>query len=359
MIPLAKPDINVPDTLEEIRTSLKSGIVSQGNKVKIFEDKIKRYLGVKHAIAVNSCTSALHLSLLLLRLKPGDEVITSPLTFCSTINTILYCGATPVFVDINEYGNIDVNKIEEKITDKTRAILPIHFAGIPCEMDKIINICNNHKLHLIEDAAHAFGSSYQNKKIGRFGDCTCFSFYASKNITTGDGGLITTNIDAKAVKLKELRYFSMKNKIVDDIGYKYNMTDISASIGICQMEKIEQFYMDRRVLHKKYLELLGPRLLHKDEDEGEQIFWHLAIAFFKDRNKIKDELKKKLIETGIHFIAIHKQPFYKKLLNLKEENYPKASYFSDHCLSLPFYTSLRINQINFICTEVKNAMQQS
>ena len=268
MIPLFKPYFDSKE-LHEIKKVLDSGWVSQGPKVKEFEDKVADYISGKYAIAVTNCTAALHLALLSLGISAGDEILVADYTFPATGHSVLYCGAKPIFVDIDPGTyNIDPEKIEEKITKRTKAILPVHTFGQPAEMDQILKIAYDHDLKVVEDAACALGAKYKNKHVGIIGDIGCFSFHARKGITTGEGGMIVTNDETLAEKVKYLSVFGMKTAyerefaneitipVFSDLGYNYKMSDISAAVGIAQAKKIGEIIKRKRKLAKYFDEKL-------------------------------------------------------------------------------------------------------
>ncbi|RKY89127.1 UDP-4-amino-4,6-dideoxy-N-acetyl-beta-L-altrosamine transaminase, partial [candidate division KSB1 bacterium] len=264
-LPFHQPSID-GEEIQEVVDTLKSGWITTGPKTKLFEKKFQEYIGCKYAIAVSSCTAGLHLALVAAGVGQGDEVITTPYTFATTGEVIIQIGAKPVFVDIEEDGfNIDVTKIPEAITPETKAIIPVHFAGEPCDMDEIMKIAQENNLFVIEDAAHAVGAEYKGKKIGNIGDVTVFSFYATKNLTTGEGGMVTTNNDELAEKIRLLslhgiskdawkRYTAEGSWYYEILyaGYKYNMTDIQASLGIHQLNKLEKFLSIRQKYAQRY-----------------------------------------------------------------------------------------------------------
>jgi dTDP-4-amino-4,6-dideoxygalactose transaminase len=267
-IPLVKPYFD-EDELTEIKNVLESGWVSQGPKVKEFENKIKAYLGVKYAIAVTNCTSALHLSLLGLGIKEGDEVLVADYTFPATGHAVLYCRAKPVFIDINpKTYNINPSLIKSKITAKTKAIIPVHTFGQPAEMDEIMGIAQKHDLIVIEDAVCALGAKYKNKYAGTIGDIGCFSFHARKGINTGEGGLVVTNNKNLAEKIRNLAVFGMKtawereinNKFIipefTEVGYNYKMSDITAAVGVAQFKKLERIIKQKQKLAQYWDEKL-------------------------------------------------------------------------------------------------------
>ena len=263
-IPFCRATIS-DDEINEVVDTLRSGWLTTGPKCKLFEKMFAEKIGCRTAVAVCSCTAALHLALVASDIKEGDEIITSPYTFAATAEVISYVGATPIFVDVSLDYNIDASKIAEKVTERTKAIIPIHFAGLPCDMDEIISIARLHKLMVIEDAAHAFPASYKDTLLGNIGDFTCFSFYVTKNITTAEGGMITTNMDGyeKLLRIYSLhgidreawgRYINGSSWYYEIIanGYKYNLSDLSASLGIHQLRKLEMFMDKRRRVVERY-----------------------------------------------------------------------------------------------------------
>ncbi|MGE4284830.1 MAG: DegT/DnrJ/EryC1/StrS family aminotransferase, partial [Clostridia bacterium] len=254
------------DVIDEVVDTIKTCWIGTGPKVSKFENMFKEYKNIKNAMALNSCTAGLHLSLMAIEVQPGDEVITTPMTFCATANTIIHAGGIPVFADVEkDTMNIDPNEIEKKITKKTKAILPVHFAGRPCKMDDIMNIARKYGLKVIEDCAHAIETEYKGKKAGTIGDLGCFSFYVTKNIITGEGGMVITNNDEYAAKIKVMGLHGMSKdawKRFSDEGYKhyqviypgfkYNMMDLQAAIGIRQMPMVEKYSKKRKEIWDKY-----------------------------------------------------------------------------------------------------------
>ncbi len=367
--------------IEEVVDTLKSGWLGTGPKVAKFEKLISQYIGAKYALALNSCTAGLHLSLLVCGIGPEDEVITAPLTFCATANVIVHTGAKPVFVDVNrETMNIDENRIEQAITKKTKAIMPVHMAGRPCEMDKILNIAKKHNLFIIEDAAHAIGAEYKGIKIGNISDLTCFSFYVTKNVVTGEGGMITTNNKDFADKIKVYALHGMSKdawkRYSDDgykhyeviyPGYKYNMMDIQAAIGIHQIKKIEKYNKKRQKIWDFYNENLHnlPITLPSQSNPKIKHAKHLYTILI-DKNKTgitRDKFMQELhlcgIGSGIHFRPIHLYKYYKEQWGYKNGDYPNAEYIGERTVSLPLSAKITESEAQKIVKTVREIILKS
>jgi dTDP-4-amino-4,6-dideoxygalactose transaminase len=367
------------DEIREVVATLKSGWLSSGPRVEKFESQFRKYIGCKFAVALNSCTAGIHLSLLACGIKPKDEVITSPLTFAATANVILHAGAKPVFADVNRDSmNIDPREIKKRITPKTKAIIPVHFAGRPCDMDEITAISHKYGLFIIGDAAHAVGAAYKNRKIGQIGDFTCFSFYANKNITTGEGGMVTTNNPhwTKKIRILSMHGISQdawKRYTQDDLrhyqvlcpGFKYNMTDIQAAIGIHQLSKINKWLKRRTQIWKRYdqaLKGLPLKTPFKDEAHISHARHLYTILLDIDKLKcnrfeIKKRLRKENIGTGIHFISLHLSPYYKKAFGYTRGDFPNAEYISDRTLSLPLSAKLKDRDIEDVISAVRKVVK--
>jgi len=351
------------EEITEVVNSLESGWVGFGPKTKKFEEEFREYIGCKNSISVNSCTSALFLSLKVLGIKKGDEVITSPLTFASTANVIEHLGAKPVFADVEKStGLIDAEKIEEKISDKTKCILPVHLCGRPCEMDKIMEIAEKNSLFVVEDAAHSIEAEFKGKKIGSIGDFTCFSFYTTKNITSVEGGMITTNKDDLTEEIKLLRCHGINDNAWDKFnsnsnspynvlsaGYNMCLTDLQASIALPQLKRVESNLKKRKKLLKIYLqELEGIKELtlmdysEKNIKHANHLFTVLLNSekLRIDRNKFLEAMKKENIGTGIHFISLHLTDYYGKKYGYSEKDFPNALFISDRTFSLPLGPNL-------------------
>ena len=368
------------EEIQEVVDTLKSGWLTTGKKTERFEDAFKNYIGCRHAIGLSSCTAGLHLSISAMGFKDGDEIITTPMTFPATANVMVRERLKPVFVDI-EPGTLDLdaNRIEEKITPKTRAIVPVHFAGHPCDMDAIEAIAKNHKLVVIEDAAHALETEYKGRKIGNLGNLTSFSFYANKNITTGEGGMLTTNDDALADKFREMRLQGLSRDAwkrygkggfshweLHDPGYKYNMTDINASLGIHQIKKIEKFYDLRKRYAAVYDEAFKeiPQIEVLKVREYAKPSYHLyMIALRLDRLTLTRDQFIDAVESGgigvaVHYIALHLQPYYRRVFKTRPEDCPIASEYSERVLSLPLFPKMAPEDVERVVAVVKDVVEK-
>lgn len=357
-LPFAKPYIEEQEIAEVVDT-LKSGWLTTGPKTKKFEENFKEFVQAKYAIATNSCTSALHLALIGAGVKEGDEVITTPITFPSTIHVIIYQRAKPVFADVKEDTlNIDPKELEKKINNKTRAIIPVHIAGLPCDMDEISEIATHYNSVVIEDAAHAINSIYKGKKIGSISPFSAFSFYAIKNLTTGEGGMLTINDDSYYDDLRIKGYCGItsdawqrygpkgfKKWITTHLGYKYNMSDIMASIGLVQLAKIDKIQQKRDLLSKYYrqllrdFELISLPPIYTDRKSSNHLFIiKLNLEMLtKDRDFVLSALQAENIGVGLHFEALHLHPYFRKNFGFKEGLLPVAEKMSKRIISLPLY----------------------
>ena len=343
------------DEIKEVVDCLRSGWISTGPRVAQFEEQFKQYIGSKHALALNSCTAGLHLSMIVAGLKPGDEVITTPMTFAATANAILHTGASPVFVDIELSSmTIDPGLIEEKLSPKTKAILPVHLCGRPCNMDRIMEIAKNHNLLVIEDAAHAIEAQYKGKKIGTIGDMTVFSFYVTKNLVTGEGGMVTTDNDEYAEKIQTYGLHGMskgawrrysdegfKHYQIIFPGFKYNMMDIQAALGIHQLKRLEAGLARREELWKRYDEAFKdlPLVTPAPPEKNTRHARHLYTILVKledvkaDRDTIQQALHEENIGTGIHYISLHLHQYYRERYGFKPDDFAKALYVSERTIS--------------------------
>ena len=360
-IPFHKPHIT-QNEIDSVVETMQSGWLTMGPKTIEFENVFRAYIDSQFAISVNSATAALHLALNAVGVGNGDEVIIPTNTFIATAEAVVYSRAKPILCDVEEnYHNIDINLIEQLITPRTKAIIPVHFGGNPCDMDEIKKIGNHFNLKIIEDAAHALPSSYKNKIIGTLSDAVCFSFYATKTLTTGDGGMVTTNNSKIAEKIKIQRLHGISGDAwkrygqnndwyyeVVDLGYKYNTTDIQASIGIIQLEKLEWMRDERKKIADKYKNAFAGKLNFINENNQNKSSWHLFVIKIGNRDELHQKLKEKGISTSVHFIPIHKHPYYKKIFSLTNEDYPVANLVFEQSLSLPIYPGLGESEVKYI-----------
>ncbi len=369
-IALSKPFFD-SDELDEIRKVLNSGWVSQGPKVKEFEDKIADYLGVKYAIAVTNCTSALHLSLLSLGIKDNDEVLVADYTFPATGHSVLYCRAKPIFVDADlETYNINTDLIEEKITEKTKAIIPVHTFGQPADMDEIIKIAKEHNLKVIEDAACALGAKYKGKHAGTIGELGCFSFHARKGITTGEGGMIVTNDEELSKTIRSMSTFGVisawDRESNDDLvipkfttlGYNYKMSDITAAVGIAQLNKLDKIIEKKKKLARYWdekiqeLEFIQAPYVNSYVDHVYQSYVALVDRTI-ERNKLINLLKKSGIQTQIGTYASHLQPVYGSKLNCSI-----SQDIFNRSLALPMHYSLQEEDIDVAAINLRRISEE-
>ncbi|MBF0191239.1 MAG: DegT/DnrJ/EryC1/StrS family aminotransferase [Magnetococcales bacterium] len=356
-----KPILEEED-IQEVVESLRSGWLGTGPKTTRFENDFKAYKNAPHAIAVNSCTAALHLSLLVAGLGPGDEVITTAMTFCATVNTILYVGATPVLVDIDPWTfNMDPDRIEAKITPRTKAIVPVHYGGYPCDMDRIEALAQKHGLMIIEDCAHAIETEYHGRKAGTFGDFGCFSFYVTKNLVTGEGGMVLAKSAEQAARIKTLALHGMthdawkrfgtegfKQYQVVEIGYKYNMMDIQAALGIHQLRRIERSWQRRREIWNTYQQAFAslPLQLPIEPPAGIRHAHHLYTIQWDEarigmpRSHFLDAMKAHNIGISVHYLSIPEHPLYQEMFGWRVEDYPVTERVSRQTVSLPMSAGL-------------------
>ncbi len=369
-IPYNVPDITDAEINEEVDT-LRSGWLAKGPKTVEFEKRFAEYVGAKYAVAVNSCTAALHVSLLSQDIGPGDEVITTPMTFASTASTIIHTGATPVFADIDyRTGCIDPKEIEKKITPRTRAIVPVHYSGEVCDLDSIYEIAKQHNLYVSEDAAHALWSRYKGRLIGNgVPGAASYSFYATKNLCTGEGGMLVTDREDIAERARILtshgmsrnawnRYAkggSWKYDIVEP-GFKYNMFDMQAALGLHQLARLEDMQARRLVIAKKYQDAFGKMdaLEIPEVPEYATHSWHLYVIRIRpemltiDRDQFIVELNERNVGTSVHFIPVHLMSAYRNRFGYHEGDFPNAERFFERIISLPLYPSMTEEQTQYV-----------
>lgn len=367
------------DEIDEVVDTLRSGWIGTGPKVNEFQERFKEYTGSRSAVALNSCTAALHLSLLASGVGPGDEVITTPMTFCATVNSIIHAGATPVFADCGrEDFNIDPKEIKRKLTPRTKAILPVHFAGRPCNMDLIMKIASENGLKVIEDCAHAIETAIYGKHAGTFGDFGCFSFYVTKNIITGEGGMVITNSDDDADTIKILGLHGMtkdawkrfsdegyKHYKVITPGFKYNMMDLQAAIGLKQLAKVEKYWGRREQIWNIYNESFKdlPCFIPAPVKKGTRHAYHLYTLLVDidnlkcTRDDILNALTKENIGVGVHYLALHTHPYYADTYGLKMGDFPNAEFIGDRTISLPLSAKLTDYDVESVIAAVQKVLR--
>lgn len=365
--------------IAEVVASLKSGWLGTGPKVARFEREFAAYKDAPHAIAVNSCTAALHLSLLAAGVGAGDEVITSPLTFCATVNAIIHAGATPVLADCDARTmNISPDSVRERITGKTRAIIPIHFTGRPCDMDALAESARAHGLKIIEDCAHAVEAEYRGRKVGTFGDFGCFSFYVTKNVATGEGGMILTRSEADAARIKVLALHGLskdawkrfsdegfKHYQVVECGFKYNMMDLQAAIGLHQLARVECNWRRRQVLWRRYQSAFAnlPAVCPADPAPDTRHAYHLYTLLIDEldtglsRDTFLDEMHRRNIGTGVHYMSIPEHPYYRERFGWRPEDYPNAMRIGRQTVSLPFSAALTDTDADDVIEAVRSVLE--
>jgi perosamine synthetase len=395
-LPFALPSIT-EDEIQAVVDTLKSGWITTGPRTRQFEEEFARYIGGKHAVAVNSCTAALHLALEAIGIAEGDEVITSPMTFAATAEVIRYFKAVPVFVDIDPVTmNIDAGGIEKCLSSRAsrgagmpKAIIPVHYAGYPCDMRAIMDIAKRYGLIVIEDAAHAFPALYEGRFVGTIGDITCFSFYATKNISTGEGGMATTaNAEwAERMKIMSLhgiskdawkRYTAQGNWYYEIIapGYKYNLTDVASALGLAQLKRADVLWKRREAIAARYqgafrdlaeIELPSNGTGHPAAGAaaatGLKHSWHLYVIRLNlsrlkiDRAHFIDELKGRGIGTSVHFIPLHIHPYYRDTFGYKPQDYPNAFAAYERIISLPIYPKMSDQDVDRVVKAVREVVE--
>jgi len=378
-IPYGRQWIDDKD-IEAVTETLKSDYLTTGPKIKEFEDKFADYVDAKYAVAIANGTAALHAATYAAGIKEGDEVITTPLTFAATANSVLYQNATPVFADIDpDTYNISAETIEDKITDKTKTIIPVHYTGQPCDMDKIKKIANENDLIIIEDGAHAVGATYKDQKIGSIGDMTSFSFHPVKNMTTGEGGMITTDSKELYDKLMKFRTHGITKNDSEyinkshgpwyheqqELGYNYRITDIQAALGITQLEKLDKFLARRREMVNKYnnefKEIDG--LIIPEQLEKTNSAWHIYVLQLElekltaDRKEIFNALIEKNLGVNVHYIPVYFHPYYQSL-GYQKGICPKAEWLYERIITIPLYPKMTDQKVNEVIKRIKSTINK-
>jgi|SRR5579885_794218 dTDP-4-amino-4,6-dideoxygalactose transaminase len=361
-LPFSRPSISQA-AIDDVVACLKSGWITTGPRVAEFTEALKEYFRAQHVLPLMSATSGLHLALLAMNLEPGDEVITTPLTFAATLNSIVLGGGKPVLVDIDPHTlNMDISQLQDKISDRTRVIIPVHFAGLPVDLDPIYEIANHHGLRVLEDAAHAIGTEYKGKRIGSFGDTQVFSFHPNKNMTTGEGGCVITNDQQLADQVARLRFHGIDRQAWNRYGksgsqdyeivlpgYKSNMMDIQAAIGIHQLRELSGFIARRNELAERYQEALSdwPQWNLPQRPAYEHLHsWHLYTPLINEdaagmnRNEFMLAMKEKNIGTGLHYRAAHLYPYYRQVFGFNPGDFPRAEDVCERIVSLPLFPGM-------------------
>ncbi len=367
---VTKPASKVPfhrnemgkEEVQAVSEVIRSGWLTMGSKTLRFEREFAQYIGAAHAVAVSSCTAALHLALDAIGLQPGHEVLVPTNTFTATAEVVKHMGGRPVLVDVDERTlNISARDAEQKISPRTRAIIPVHFAGYPSDLDEMHSLAESHTLHVIEDAAHALPSSYRGKRIGTISEMTAFSFYATKPLNTGEGGMITTDNDSYARRIRQMRLHGMSRDAwnrhsaqgswhyeVQELGYKYNFTDLQAALGIVQLARCDAMFQARRQIAETYtrafqsMEAVETPFTQADRESS----WHLYVLRLNNeqlrinRKQFIEELADRGVQASVHFIPLHLQPAYQKLYGYKEGDLPAAERQHYRCISLPIFPAM-------------------
>ena len=376
LLPYGRQNINEEDINEVVKT-LKSDFLTTGPKVKEFEDDVCNYVGAKYAVAVSSATAALHIACLSAGIKQGDEVIVTPMTFAASSNCILYCNATPVFADIEaDTGNIDINSVEEKITYKTKAVIAVDFTGHPVDLDRLKDICKKNNLILIEDASHALGSEYKGKKIGSIADMTIFSFHPVKPITTGEGGMVTTNSKElynrlllfKSHGITRDREFMIENHgpwyyEQLELGFNYRLPDINCALGISQLKRLNSFIKERRYIVRKYNNLLKDikEIEIPVEKDYSKSGYHIYIIrpnldkLRVSRKEIFEALRAENIGVNVHYLPVYLHPYYKKL-GYDKGLCKNAEEFYNRIITLPLHPSMTEKDIDDVVNAVNKVI---
>lgn len=372
-----RPDIR-EEEIEEVVATLRSGWLGTGPRVAAFEEAFREYVGARYAMALNSCTAGLHLAMIAVGVRAGDEVITSPMTFASTANVITHLGARPVFVDCERASLcIDPQAIEAMITERTRAILPVHFAGRAADLTAIIPLATRHGLKIVEDAAHAIETIHQGRKVGPLSDCTAFSFYVTKNVVTGEGGMVTTD-DAQIadwIKIAGLHGLSrdawkrysdegFRHYEVVFPGFKYNMMDLQAALGLHQLKRVETNLVRREQIWQRYREAFAelPCDLPDEPPAGDRHARHLFVILLRleelreGRDRVLQALHAENVGTGVHYRALHLHPYYRETFGYREGDFPNTEWVGERTLSLPLSSGLSDQDVDDVITAVRRVL---
>lgn len=375
-IPIARPDIT-QEEIDEVVDTLRSGWLTYGQKTQRFEREFADFVGAQYAVGVNSCTAGMHLALLACGIGPGDEVITSAITFAATANVIVHTGAKPVLADVRrEDLTIDPADIERRITPRTRAIMPVDYAGHPCRMDEIVELAARHGLKVIEDAATAAGSKYRGRAIGSIGDAAVFSFYSIKNMTTGEGGMVTTADPAIAERVSILRNQGMDSNAwkrysaagtpfytILEPGFNYRMTDMHASLGLGQLRKLPEYNRRRAELAASYTRLFAavPQVETPTVESDVESNWHLYVIRLRDtavaRDEVCERLKAQGVGSAVHYLPIHYHPFYGERHGMRKGDYPVAEEEFERLISLPMFPQMSFADVEQVVGAVAECLR--
>ncbi len=376
-IPFFRPSITEED-VAAVAACLRSGWLTSGPNVAAFERELADYVGARFVNVVNSCTAAMHLALRAWDIGPGDEVITTPYTFASTVTVILHAGAEPVLADIRAHdGNIDPAEVERRLSPRTKAVLPVHFAGEPCDMHAILDIARSRGLKVLEDAAHALGTMYRGRMVGSIGDAAAFSFYATKNITTGEGGALATDDEALSERVRVLTLHGMTKDAwhrydsggswrydIQELGFKDNLPDPAAALGRSQLRRAEALRARRERAARRYLEQLrdDPYLILPGFDQRNRHAWHLFVVRVRDgaprgRDDVVRELAARGIGTSVHFIPVHFHSAFRRLGRWREGDFPVAEAFFRGAISLPLYPDMTDAEVDTVCEALREAVR--
>jgi len=361
LLPFHRPLID-EEEIQAVVEVLRNGWLTTGPKVHEFEQEFARVVGSQYALAVSSCTAGLHLALEAIGIKPGDEVLLPALTFTATAEAVAYLGAKPVLVDCEpEHFNMDVQELRRRVTYRTRAIMPVHFAGHPCGMSEIMEFARSRNISIIEDAAHAFPAQYKGRNIGTLGELTAFSFYATKTLTTGEGGMVTTDDQRLAERIRLMSLHGMNKDAwkryaangswryeVVEAGFKYNLTDIQAALGLVQLSKSSGMRERRAQISRRYTELLCDIPCYQVPVSNGDVLhaWHLYVLLIErnrlriDRDELFDQLRMRGIGCAIHFIPLHFHPYYQRKWGYQIGQFPVTEHYFERCISLPIYPGM-------------------
>ena len=369
-------DIDLGDgEIKAVVEVLKSKWLSMGPVTQKFEQEFAKYLNVKHAFAVSCGTAALHIACRILNIKQGDEVIVPSLTFVATANAVLYCGAKPVFADITSLDNFNISPddVLEKVTNKTKAIIVVHYGGYPCDMKSILEIAEDYKLRVIEDSAHAIGAEYEGKKCGTFGDVSCFSFFANKNLVTGEGGMIVTNDDKLAEKIRIIRSHGMTALTWDrfkghsytydvvDLGYNYRLTEIASALGLVQLKKLDKNNEKRKKIvgeYEKKLKKFSEISIPFKNFKGKASYHIFPVLLTEkiDRFEFMKKLRENGIQTSIHYPPIHLFTYYRKSFGFKDGALPLTELVGEREVTLPLHPLMSKEDVDFVCDKIEDSL---